>query len=354
MKKRHTSQDIADLLGISRGTVYRALNNKGRINEETKKKVLSTAEELGYRPNRLARTLVMQKDIRIAAILPTIPEYFFGKIEDGVKEAEKGLKDYGVSVAYYHTGAVNDALVQIEIFEKVKKEKCDGILIVPANPALLKPHVDAAVAMGIPVLALNNDVPGSKRLCFVGENSTQSGRVAAELMGKFLEKQGKVAILSGFSQASGLRDRADGFMDVMKQDYPQIDLIGTYEYSEDTQEAYQITKRLIKDYPDLTGIFLTTTTGLESSGKAILDSGKQGIVKVIGFDINDKIEELMQQDVIYATIYQDPRAQGLYSLRILSRYISDGKNPAEEHMYTRLGVLLKEKPDMDGYLLYKY
>jgi LacI family transcriptional regulator len=354
MQKRITSKDIANLLGISRGTVDRALNNRGRISEETKKKVLDMSQEIGYKPNRIARTLVLQRDVRLAALLPTIPEYFFSKIEDGIRDAERELKDFGISVTYYHTKAVNDAMAQISQFEKIIEKKYDGILIVPANPLLLQPHVDAAILAGIPVVTLNNDVPMSKRLCFVGEDSIRAGRVAAELMAKFTSSKGKVAILSGFSQASSLHERYDGFQEVMAEQYPDVEVIGPYEYFENVTEAYEITKRLAHDYPDLTGIFLTTTTGLESAANAITDVGKQNRVKIIGFDINAHIEKMMKSNVIHATIYQDPYGQGYYSLRILSKYVMDGMEPDTEFLYTRLGVLLKEKLDDDGYPLYKY
>jgi LacI family transcriptional regulator len=297
---------------------------------------------------------VLQRNVRLAALLPTIPEYFFSKIEDGIKDAEKELKDFGVNVSYYHTKAVNDAMAQIAFFEKVIEKKYDGILIIPANPLLLQPHVDAAVQANIPVVTLNNDVPMSRRLCFVGEDSICAGKVAAELMGKFTSSRGKVAILSGFSQASSLHERYEGFQEVMAAQYPNIEVIGPYEYFENVTEAYEITKRLALDHPDLTGIFLTTTTGLESAANAITDAGKEDNVKIIGFDINAHIEKMMKQNVIHATIYQDPYGQGYYSLRILSKYIMDGIEPDTKHLYTRLGVLLKEKLNDDGYPLYKY
>lgn len=353
MQERHTTKDIAKLLGISRGTVDRALHDRGRISEETRKKVLETAQQIGYKPNKIARTLVLQRNIRIAAILPSIPEYFFSKIEEGIKSAEGELKDFGVSVTYFHTKAVNDAVGQIELFQSARQEY-DGILIIPANPLLLKPHIDLAVEEGIPVVTLNNDVPSSKRLCFVGEDSIRAGRIAAELMGKFIGNQGKVAILTGFSQASSLRERYEGFQEVMGSYYPNVELIGPYEYFENMSEAFEIAKRLALDYQDLKGIFLTTTTGLESAANAIVDVGRARDIKIIGFDSNDRIEEMMKKNIIYATIYQDPHAQGYYSLRILSRYIGDELAPKEEFLYTRLGILLKEKPNDDNYPLYMY
>lgn len=356
MRKRYTSQDIADRLGISRGTVYRALNDKGRISEETRKKVLKVAEELGYKPNRLAQSLVMRKETTIAAILPTVPEYFFGKIEEGVKNAEERLRDYGVSVKYYHTNAVNDEYAQIEIFENIINKNFGGILVIPANPVLLGPQIDLAISKGIPVVTLNNDAPDSGRLCFVGEDSVRAGRVAAGLMVEFIGGEGSVAILSGFSTATGMSGRIEGFTSVIKSN-PKINLLDICEYSENEAEAYQIAKRLIKEQKDLKGIFLTTTTGLEPVAQATIDSGMAGKIKLIGFDTNEQIERLMRENVIHATIHQDPYAQGYYSLRILAQHILNNgshEKDQEEYMYTRLDILLKEKPKMGVYPLYTY
>jgi len=354
MKKEHTIKDIAKALGVSIGTVDRALNNRGRISKETRKKVLEMADKIGYKPNRIARTLVLQRNIRIAAILPTIPEYFFGKIEDGIKNAARELKDFGIEVVYYYSKAVNEFLPQIELFKNVIQTKYDGILIIPTNANLLKPYVDAAVEALTPVVTLNNDVPQSKRLCFVGEDSIKAGKTAAELMGKFLNNEGKVAILSGFLQATALKRRYEGFEEVIHQNYPGIELIGPYEYSEDMCEAYEITKELLLKNIDLKGIFLTSTTGLVPAANAILDSKREKFVKIIGFDINEQIQVMMREDIIYSTIYQDPYAQGYYSLRILSKYIIDGLEPQQEYLYTKSEILLKENSNNEAYPLYMY
>ena len=352
MKKKHTSKDIANILGISRGTVDRALNNRGRINPETKKKVLKVADELGYKPNSLARTLVLQRNIRIASILPAVPEYFFSKIEDGIKDAERALKDFGVNVSYYNIKTLNDAVTQIELIEQLKEKNYDGILIIPADAKLITPHIQSFAKEDVPVVTINNDVPEGKRLCFVGENSTRAGRVAAELMAKFTGFKGKVAIMTGFTKASSIYDRAEGFISFMKQ-HKDINVLGPFEYFEDVKEAYEIAKRLSIDHDDLSGIFLTTTTGLESAAKAIVDAGKKTDVKIIGFDTSPQIKDMIRNDVIFATIYQDQQAQGYYGLRILANYIMNGKMPENEFMYTRLGIILKENLHDGDYPLYK-
>jgi LacI family transcriptional regulator len=355
MQKRYTTKDIANVLGISRGTVDRALHNRGRIKKETKEKVLKIAEELGYKPNTLARTLALRKKVRIAVIMPKLPEYFFSKIENGIRDAARELKDYGVDIAYFYTKAINDTQRQIEIFEKTVSEEFDGILMVPANPVLLKPHIDSAVAEGIPTVVVNNDVPQSSRLCFVGEDSRRAGRIAAELTGKCIGGKGEVVILLGSLQATGACERAEGFRDKIAGSYPGIDIIGSYEYFEEKDEAYRITKELLHDHPGLRGIFLTTTTGMESAADAVIDCGEKDRAIVIGFDINDNIKDLMRKNVIYATICQDPHAQGYYSLRILSKYIIDNQLPKKEFLFTRLEILMYENSvDSEQYFLYRH
>ena len=54
MQKRPTMYGIAEKLGISSGSVYRALNNKGRISPQTRQRVLDAAKEMGYETNRVA------------------------------------------------------------------------------------------------------------------------------------------------------------------------------------------------------------------------------------------------------------------------------------------------------------
>ena len=65
-----TLQQIAEAAGVSRGTVDRALNDRGRIKPEVAEKIKKIAEEMGYRPNRAGRALAMAKQsVRIGVIL---------------------------------------------------------------------------------------------------------------------------------------------------------------------------------------------------------------------------------------------------------------------------------------------
>jgi LacI family transcriptional regulator len=76
VKKTVTLQDIGRTLNLSRSTVSRALNMSSVVKEETRRKVLDTAAALGFRPNRAARSLVMNKERHLAVVVFSEPAYF--------------------------------------------------------------------------------------------------------------------------------------------------------------------------------------------------------------------------------------------------------------------------------------
>lgn len=349
-KKRYTSQEIADILGISRGTVYRALNNKGRIKEDTKNKVLELAKELNYKPNRQARALVLNRTVRLAVIIPRYPEYYFRQIEAGMaRSAERIKEEWGTQVELlcYRTGFANDGLKQIEVLDGLNslpedKKNYDGIIIVPGATNILKPAIDEAARAGTPVILVNGDAAGSGRICFIGENSLSAGRTAGELMCKFSKGAGSVAVLEGYSNASHLTDRTKGFTQVLERDCPYAKLLSPISYFEDAAKAYNITKRLIHDYKDLKGIFVTTATGLAPAGKAVFESGKAGKLNVIGFEYSAEIEKLLQNGSVSASISSDPQTQGGCAVKTLTKYITENEKPSADKLHTRLSIFLKE------------
>ena len=88
-----TVQTIAREANVSVGTVDRALNNRGRINEETRRRILEIADQLGYHPNKIASALGRQRKLRIAAITPCNPYFFYRHIRDGMEDAVRETLD---------------------------------------------------------------------------------------------------------------------------------------------------------------------------------------------------------------------------------------------------------------------
>ena len=84
-----TIRQIAEAAGVSRGTVDRALNNRGRIRPEVAERIQKIAAEMGYRPNQLGRALSMSKNnIKIGVIVQACETPFMNDVLEGVKKSE--------------------------------------------------------------------------------------------------------------------------------------------------------------------------------------------------------------------------------------------------------------------------
>src|ERR1700733_9790842 len=78
-------RDIAKALGTSIGTVDRALHGRSGVSPRTKARVLRMAEQLGYKPNIAARSLKLNRSLRVAAVLPREIAAFFDPLRQGLR-----------------------------------------------------------------------------------------------------------------------------------------------------------------------------------------------------------------------------------------------------------------------------
>ena len=94
-----TLQQIAEAAGVSRGTVDRALNNRGRIRPEVEERIKRIAREMGYQPSRAGRALAMAKrKIRIGVILQYMETPFMQQVLNGVLEAKEEVESFSGTV----------------------------------------------------------------------------------------------------------------------------------------------------------------------------------------------------------------------------------------------------------------
>ena len=103
-----TLQQIAEAAGVSRGTVDRALNNRGRIRPEVEERIKRIAREMGYQPSRAGRALAMAKrKIRIGVILQYMETPFMQQVLKGVLEAKEEVESFGGTVKIYEIEGVS-------------------------------------------------------------------------------------------------------------------------------------------------------------------------------------------------------------------------------------------------------
>lgn len=340
---RVTVQTIANEANVSVGTVDRALNNRGRINEETRKRILEIADRMGYRPNKLASALGRQHKLRIAAITPCNPYFFYEHIRDGMEDAIKETADYGVEVEQILCDSL-DVADQKKVLDALDYRAYDGIVLNAGGDGLA-PDINRIVEGGVPVVTFNSDAKDSKRLFFVGENPFKSGQMGGEMMGRLLGGKGRVAIMTSFFHPGAAMDRRDGFKDALKR-YPGISVIGEYDYSDDENKAYRRACELMREYPDLDGIFSNSATGSYASGKYVHDfctPEKRPIL--IGYDVTEPVEHYLTEGYFDMVIDQQPRRQSYYAIMLLYRYLTERWMPDTKEFVIRVNMVMRYNAD---------
>src|SRR6186997_2404577 len=163
-------KDIAQLSGVSVGTVDRVLHNRGRVSEDALKKVLAVLEQIDYKPNLIARTLGSNKTYKIAALIPNPDQDpYWASSKAGISQAEAEWLRYGVTVQAYFFNLYDKNSFK-EIAQEVKNNNPDGILVAPIFYHETLPFFEQFKADGIPYVLFNTNIPEVAPLSFIGQN----------------------------------------------------------------------------------------------------------------------------------------------------------------------------------------
>jgi LacI family transcriptional regulator len=155
-KERHGVHLIADIAGVSRGTVDRALHGRDGINEETRQHVLKIARQIRYRPNLAARALsVHRATARIGVCIPREIHFFYDQLWSGVQEEEERASQFGVEFINRPVQSLGEG--DVEIFRELMSSGVNGIILTAGDPENLKPLIDEAESKDIRVVCGDTD-----------------------------------------------------------------------------------------------------------------------------------------------------------------------------------------------------
>ncbi|QFJ53713.1 LacI family DNA-binding transcriptional regulator [Pseudobutyrivibrio xylanivorans] len=166
-----TTNDLAKLCGVSRTTVIRALNNTGRINDTTKQMILKTAEDNGYKPDLLARSLAKGRTYTIGMVVLDSKNRYFAQMISAVSaEAEK--LGYGVNINLHN----NDPKKEMEKLKRMAAYKMDGIILSSINEG--DEYREFLEGLGIPIVSVDNKI--AEGIPFVDISQRKAMKTATE------------------------------------------------------------------------------------------------------------------------------------------------------------------------------
>lgn len=338
-----TIQQIAELAGVSRGTVDRALNNRGRIKPEVAARIEQIAEDIGYVPKQQRRVGAAVKiedgegSKKIGVITQLSQSSFMIEVNRGIEEAKKMMENLGIEVLVRESTSVDEE-EQLQFIEELDTEGIDALALMPVEGNNIRIRLNRLInEKEIPVVTFNTDIVGTKRNCFVGLDNWKSGQTAAGLMGMMMQGRGKVLGITGyFSNSAGSR-RMDGFLEEMKNSFPNMELVGVQSSFDHTDEVEKIIINAMTAFPDLEGIFMAS--GGQAGVKKAFDHLKlEKRPHVIIYDLTPKNEKALREGTVDFLIDQEGYEQGYRALSILADILRWDKEPDKEYMYTEINI----------------
>ena len=157
-----TLKQIAEIAGVSRGTVDRALYNRGRIKPEVAERIKKIADELGYQPNRAGKALAMAKrPVKIGVIAQSTETPFMHLLLSGVEDAAREISAFGAEVLT-RSGVGLDVADQLQMIDELVAQGVNGLAISPADDDRMRNRINALIADNIPVVTFNVDIADSR------------------------------------------------------------------------------------------------------------------------------------------------------------------------------------------------
>jgi len=252
-----------------------------------------------------------------------------------------------------------DPQAELAELHKAIAAKPAGILISVADISALQSEIDAAVHAGIPVITVDSDAPGSRRLYFIGTNNLEAGRLGGKRIIEKLGGKGNVVFFTIPGQPN-LEERLKGFKEVLAT-RPDIHITDVVDIKGDAQTAFDWTQESMA----LTGPKkIDAFVCLESAaGKVVADALKRSNSTdrvLVAWDVNQDTLDDIKSGVIDSTVVQKPYTMGYVGLKALDEvfhappkqldkdYSADAFAPYP--VFVDTGTSLVDKSNVDLYI----
>lgn len=322
-----TIVDIANKLGVSHGTVSRALRDDKQIGEATRKRVRETARDLGYQPNRLARQLVNNKTDMLSILVPDLASPFYSEC---VKKVDLLVKEKS-----YHLLPMNthyDVEREKELINWLPGQYVDGAICLEYdwhNRSNYE-HLDLSKPLVVRTWdEMSKHCPFSR--VEIDYHAARK-KLIAHLVGQGWSKLGILRPVSGGGQLdlSWDNDQISFYRQAVEDTGIELNLENCrlVPLGGGIQQYYEQTKDLLAKQPDLDALIVHNSPWLPAVYGAIEDSNKcvGRDIAVASYD-NPPIAEYLRPGVTVLCEPVDKVTQEL--VRMLMRKLEDKRSPVE-------------------------
>lgn len=280
------------------------------------------------------------KKKRIAVIPKATSHIFWLSIRAG---AEAASQKFGVELLWNGPPQETEYDRQIQIVDSMIAQRVDGLAVAAAERQALNRSLDRAATLRIPVTVFDSGVDSTNYMTFVATNNYEGGKIAARELARLVGGQGAIAMVMHTPGSQSTMDRERGFDEVMKAEFPKIQVVARQYGMSDPSKAMAAAENILTAHPDLNGIFASAEPSSMGVTLALKSRGLAGRVKCVTFDSSNKLIEELKSGVIDTMVVQDPFRIGFEAVKTLVDKLNGTTPPKQIDLPARL----VSKDDLD-------
>jgi len=322
---------VAAQAGVSFQTVSKVLKGKGSVSPETRAWILQTAEQLGYMPNAVARSLVSQHTSTIGVVASDFSDYVLAQFVVGAEREARRQEQCVIVGSLSEHGDDAERYIHILLERRV-----DGILL--AAPQLEENKCVGELLRGrLPIVSIHRVMGDGVAL--VGSNQVQIGLLATQHLLQLGHR--RVGTIIGPQERRVVGGRLRGYRQALAEAGILYDASLVEEGNWEIQGGYEATSRLLNRTPDLTAIFVQNDMMAVGVLKGLYDAG---------LHVPDDLSVITMGDppfVAYTipalTTYSMPIDEaGRIAARILMDYLHASTPPEPQHVVLKFTLRIRE------------
>ena len=338
--KRTTIKDIAEIAGVSIGSVHLALYDKIGVSDETRAHIKSVASELGYKPNTAAASL-KRKTLWVAASFPgpnANSRHYYKFIWDGIVDWFKIKRDLNVELIQlpYYSGSTSHA----NVLQRLLAERTvDGLLTTGETDYDALAAIKRFSSNNIPVILVSTDATETERLCCIQPDYNIIGHMMAELITNQISPEGNILLCAGIKNNPSHYLIANGFDAYIAENNIYNTVYKCHpEGVDDT--ALKRLKTEILSTPNLKACAAVNAQGSLLLGKALSDLALPNIMSVGNDMFNENLNSL-KSSVFTNLINKRPYTQAYTAARYMTEYLISCQIPPSNNIYIGSEVVFK-------------
>ncbi len=242
------------------------------------------------------------------------------KFQDIEKGARKAAREENAEILVL-APEQRDPQKQLQIIYDLIDMKVDALCIAPEGPDGCIPGIAKATSLKIPVILVESDIDREKarkahadiNAIVMGDN-VRGGEMAARYIARKIGGKGTIAVMEGRPVSLTGRDKKEGFVKIAK-DLPEIKMISTPPGYYKRSRGFDIGIALVREHPDLKGIFAFNDAMAIGVSDAFIISGWEGKCVIVGFDGTEEGRRAIKEGRIEASLTNNPFQMGKLSIK---------------------------------------